>query len=161
MDDQNNIHILETITRYIEPEMHVLISGNRFSYLPFPLLLNSAFTGLVTTVDNQSSYYTETFVDPGWKIHCTERSEFVYPITETSDFAVLSDVFEDNLHLMDQFTRLETVLKPGGFMFLRSSVTQYEEVCRMVGNADFEFIEKYKDGTTCCYLLKKGWNALD
>ncbi len=157
----DTIPLLETITRYIQPEMRILISGYRFSYLPFPLLVNSEFTGVVTTLGKDDQYYMETCVDEGIRIESTEKSKFVYPIQEPSDFVMVSNTTEEKSNIEEQFYQLKTILKPGGFMFLISPKNEYERLRKLVRETNFERIEEFRNAFECYFLVKKGWEESD
>lgn len=149
--------LLETITRYIKPEMRILISGHRFTYLPLPLIVNSEFTGIVTTLSQDDSYYVETNIDRGLCIKSTEKSRFVYPLPKKSDFVLVSDSIENADNIEDQFKVLQTTLKPGGFMFLIGSEDKQSHLFNIVSHSDFEFIEVFQHDHACYFLVKKGW----
>lgn len=157
----NTTPLLETVTRYIKPEMSILISGYRFSYLPFPLFVNSEFTGVVTTLSKDDQYYIETCVDEGMRIQSTEKSKFVYPIQDPSDFVMVSNTSEERNNIKEQFFELKSILKPGGFMFLISSHNEYESLSKIVRETNFERIEVFRNAFECFFLVKKGWEQQD
>lgn len=147
---------LETITRYIKPEMRILISGHKLTDMPFSMFLDSNFTGIVTTINNKEAYFTESIVDPGWQIQCLEKSRFVHSDLELSDFILVSN---DDQNKMDVYiAEFESGLKPGGFMFISCLQSEYTQVRRKITNKNFELIEVYNDTVECYFLIKKGWD---
>lgn len=150
--------LLETINRYIEPEMRILISGYRFSYLPFPLIVNAEFTGTVTTLSRNLKYFVETSIDRGINIKSTEKSRFIYPLPRNSDFVMLSESSEECHNIEHMFFELHALVKPGGYMFMICPETEEKQIFNQVNKADFEFIEVFKNKLECFFLIKKGWN---
>ena len=150
--------LLETIHRYIKPEMSILISGYRFSYLPFPLIVNAEFTGTVTTLSRNHKYFIETSIDKGIQIQSTEKSRFVYPLPESSDFIMLSESSEENHNVVHMFFELQSLVKPGGYMFMICPETEGRQVFNQINNADFELIEVFENKLESFFLIKKGWS---
>lgn len=149
--------LLETVTRYIKPEMHILLSGHRFSYLPFPLVVNAEFTGVVTSLNKDKQYFVETCVDKGMQIKSTEKSRFVYPLPSEADFIMISSSRIEEYNVESLFFELETHLKFGGFMLLVCSIVEQEQLLNGVCNLDYELIEVFTNRTDCFILMKKGW----
>lgn len=149
--------LLETVTRYIQPEMNILLSGYRFSYLPFPLFVNEAFTGKVTTLSDNNKYYIETSVDCGLRIKSTERSRFVYPIPIEVDFVMISNTVADKNNVSTTFSQLQDHVKAGGYMLLICSEIEQKSLFNTICNLDFELIEVFNTPSDYFLLIKKGW----
>lgn len=147
---------LDTIKRYIIPEMRVLVSGYRFSQLPLPLMVNPEFTGVVTLLMPDEMYYLETTIDEGFNMQCIEKSTFVYPILEPVDFVCISKILGEG-QISERFNQLVSLVKSGGFMFLICPETEYNDILEVIHSEDFECIEMYKKGLEWYILIKRGW----
>lgn len=149
--------LLETVTRYIQPEMSILLSGYRFSYLPFPLFVNAEFTGKVTMLSDNNQYYMETCVDRGLRIKSTERSRFVYPIPFETDFIMISNTIAGKNNVTTMFSELQNHVKSGGYMLLICSELEQKNLLNTICNLDFELIEVFNTPSDYFLLIKKGW----